>query len=96
MKILFIGATGMLGKPVAAQLIQSGFDVTLLARDTNKTQSLFPKTKIERGDVFDKSSLINAMTGMDAVYSNLSVFQTSNEKDKQPEREGLDNIIAAA
>ena len=96
MKILFIGATGMLGKPVAAQLIKSGFDVTLLARDTNKTQSLFPKTKIERGDVFDKSDLINAMTGMDAVYCNLSVFQTSKEKDKQPEREGFDNIIAAA
>lgn len=96
MKILFIGATGMLGKPVAEQLIQSGFDVTLLARDINKTQPLFPKTKIERGDVFDKTSLINAMTGKDAVYSNLSVFQTSKEKDKQPEREGLDNIIAAA
>jgi uncharacterized protein YbjT (DUF2867 family) len=96
MKILFIGATGMLGKPVAAQLIQSGFDVTLLARDTNKTQSLFPKIKIERGDVFDKTSLINAMTGMDAVYCNLSVHQTSKEKQLQPEREGIDNIIAAA
>ena len=33
MKILFIGATGMLGKPVAKELINSGFDVTLLARD---------------------------------------------------------------
>jgi hypothetical protein len=32
---------------------------------------------------------------VDAVYCNLSVLQTSKEKDPQPEREGIDNIIAA-
>ena len=96
MKILFIGATGMLGKPVAEQLIQSGFDVTLLARDTAKAQTLFPKAKVVKGDVFDKSTLLKAFAQMDAVYMNLSVEQSSKEKDPQAEREGIDNIISTA
>lgn len=96
MKILFIGATGMLGKPVAKELIQAGFDITLLGRDISKLQSLFPGIATKQGDVFDKATLAAAMTGMDAVYCNLSVHPSSKEKDPQPEREGIDNIIAAA
>ena len=96
MKILFIGATGMLGKPVAAQLIQSGFDVTLLARDTAKAQLLFPSTKVVQGDVFDKTSLVKAFAQMDTIYMNLSIEQSSKEKDPHAEREGVENIVAAA
>lgn len=96
MRILFIGATGMLGKPVAGQLIQSGFDVTLLARNTAKAQTMFPSAKVVQGDVFDKSTLVKAFAQMDAVYMNLSVMQSSKEKDPQPEREGIENIISAA
>lgn len=96
MKILFIGATGMLGKPVAHELILAGFELRLLSRDTEKAANLFPGTTIVKGDVLDPSSLQNAMQGMDAVYCNLSVVQSSREKDPQAEREGIDNIIAAA
>ena len=96
MKILFIGATGMLGKPVAKQLMQSGFDVTLLARDTSKTLAQFPSAKVIQGDVFDKSSLVKAFDQMDAVYMNLSVEQSSKEKDQHAETDGIDNIISAA
>lgn len=96
MKILFIGATGMLGKPVAAELMRSGFDVTLLARDLSKAKALFPSAKLVQGDVFDRSTLVKAFAQMDAVYMNLSVLQSSKEKQPQQEREGVDNIIAAA
>ena len=41
-KILFIGASGMLGKPVALELLRAGFPVTFLARDVEKMQKLFP------------------------------------------------------
>lgn len=95
-KILFTGATGMLGKPVASQLIKAGYDVTLLARDVNKIQQLFPATKIIMGDVFDKASLIKAFAGQDIVYLNLSVDQSSKNKDPQTEREGIANVIIAA
>jgi hypothetical protein len=93
-KILFIGATGMLGKPVALELISAGFDVTLLARDVNKMQQLFPDTKIIKGDVFDKASLKKAFAEQDIVYLNLSVDQSSKKNDLQTEREGIANVIA--
>ncbi|MDZ4795522.1 MAG: NAD(P)H-binding protein [Bacteroidota bacterium] len=96
MKILFIGASGMLGSPVAKELIKAGFDVTLLARNVNKVQQLFPAVNVVQGDVFDKTSLTKAFTGQDIVYLNLSVDQSSAKKDPQPEREGIANVITTA
>lgn len=96
MKILFVGATGMLGKPVAKELARQGFDLTLFGRDISKLQTLFPGVKTAQGDIFDKQGLVNAMHGMVAVYCNLSVLPASTENDPQPEREGIENIIAAA
>jgi uncharacterized protein YbjT (DUF2867 family) len=96
MKILFIGASGMLGKPVAKELINAGYDVTLLARDVDKMKQMFPEVKIMYGDVFNSESLKKAFSGQDIVYMNLSVNHSSKEKDQQPEREGIDNIIEAA
>lgn len=95
-KLLFIGASGMLGKPVALELIRSGFQLTLLARDIEKMKKLFPNIHVVKGDVFDMGSLEEAMKGHEIVYLNLSVAQTSKKSDMQPEREGIKNIIEAA
>ncbi|HEX6849480.1 MAG TPA: NAD(P)-binding oxidoreductase [Chitinophagaceae bacterium] len=95
-KILFIGASGMLGKPVALELLRAGFELTLFARDVEKMQKLFPKTPVVKGDVFDSASLEAAMKGQEIVYLNLSVAQSSKKNEPQPEREGIDNIIEAA
>jgi len=95
-KILFIGASGMLGKPVALELLRAGFPVTFLARDVEKMQKLFPKVSVVKGDVFDIASLEKAMTGQEIVYLNLSVAQSSKKNEPQPEREGVNNIIEAA
>jgi len=95
-KILFIGASGMLGKPVALELMRAGFPVTFLARDVEKMQKLFPNAAVVKGDVFDIASLETAMTGQEIVYLNLSVAQSSKKTEPQPEREGINNIIEAA
>ena len=95
-KLVFIGASGMLGKPVAKELIKAGFDITLLARDESKMKRLFPGTSIVKGDVMDKTSLENALAGHEIVYMNLSVAQSSKKDQLQPEREGLKNVLAAA
>lgn len=96
MKILMIGASGMLGKPVTRALQKAGFSLRLLARDPSKMEALYPGTEIVKGDVLDKASLLPAMQGMDAMYCNLSVLSSSKETDPQPEREGVDGILAAA
>ncbi|HEV8273041.1 MAG TPA: NAD(P)-binding oxidoreductase [Chitinophagaceae bacterium] len=95
-KILFIGASGMLGKPVALELMRAGFPVTFLARDVEKMQKLFPNASVVKGDVFDVDSLKAAMAGQEIVYLNLSVAQSSKKNEPQPEREGINNIIEAA
>lgn len=95
-KILFIGASGMLGKPVALELLRAGFQLTLLARDVEKMEKLFPNTAIVKGNVFDLASLESAMAGQEIVYLNLSVAQSSKRNEQQPEREGINNIIEAA
>ncbi len=96
MKILFIGASGMLGMPVAKELLKAGFDLTLLARDENKLKGIFPGVKILKGDIMDQASLEKAFTGQQTIYMNLSVDQSSRQNDPQTERNGLINIIAAA
>ena len=86
----------MLGLPVAKELIRSGHDVTMFARDVDKMHKLFPANTITKGSVFDKESLLHALTGEEAVYLNLSITQTSGKNDLQPEREGVRNIVEAA
>jgi nucleoside-diphosphate-sugar epimerase len=95
-KILFIGASGMLGKPVAQELIRAGFELTLLGKDTEKLQKIFPNIRTIPGDVFDQDSLKEAMKGQDIVYSNLSIKQTAAKSDFHTEKEGIKNIIYSA
>ena len=86
----------MLGKPVTKELIKTGFDVKILARNLPKAQKLFPSAEITAGDVFDKKTILNAMAGVDIVYINLSIQQDSKKSDPQQEQEGVANIIEAA
>ncbi len=96
-KIAIIGATGMLGQPVTKAFIEAGFEVSLLVRHPEKARQLFgPAPQLVTGDVQDTNSIRKFLQGQDALYLNLSVAQASSEKDFQPEREGLENILKAA
>ena len=96
-KIGIVGATGMIGKPVTHAFIEAGWDVTILVRDSKKGQSFFGnKVRYIVGDVVDTASLKNFLAGVKYLYLNLSVAQKSYKNDFQPEREGLQNILAVA
>lgn len=95
-KVLIIGATGMLGKPVTKQLINAGFDVAVMARNTKALQETFPEATVFRGDLQHKSDLKVALQGQDIVYLSLSVAQDQQETDWLTEREGLQNVIEVA
>ena len=95
-KILIIGATGMLGKPVTRELVKAGFDVTILARDVRKAETEFSGCTILRGDLRDPGSLEAACAGKDAVYLSLHVPQDAVPEGWHAEREGLENLIGAA
>jgi len=75
MKILVIGASGLLAKPVIRHMDKAGFQLRLFSRSVN--QSMFDKEfEMIRGDVFNLNDLNKAMTGCDAVHISLS---TANE-----------------
>jgi len=75
MKVLVIGASGLLAKPVIRHMDKAGFQLRLFSRSVN--QSMFDKEfEMVQGDVFNLNDLNKAMTGCDAVHLSLS---TANE-----------------
>ena len=95
-RVVFIGSTGMVGQPVARELINQNFDLTLIARDKLKTARLFPGTEIVQADVLHRASLLPALEGKDILYLNLSTPRNASPSQPSAEREGIRNIIAAA
>ena len=71
--IAIIGATGMLGRPVTQAFINEGWQVRILARNTEKARRLFGSSvNVVQGDIKDKSTLRELLHGQDAVYMNLA------------------------
>jgi uncharacterized protein YbjT (DUF2867 family) len=96
-KIVIIGATGMLGKPVTKEFIKAGFQVTALVRDVEKAKKFFDANiQIVHGNLQDRKELEGVLKGKDGLYLNLSVEQNSGKSDFQPEREGLENVLEVA
>lgn len=95
-KILVIGASGMLGRPVTRQLYKAGFELTLMARSPQGMRDHFPSARIVEGDVLDPISLVTAMDGQDGIYINLQAPRGAAQNYPLPEREGISNIIDAA
>ncbi len=70
--ILVIGATGMLGKPVAKQFLKDGFHVRVLARNPQKAQQVLGDGfDIRAGDVANGISLHTALKDVDGVHISL-------------------------
>ena len=69
-RIALAGATGNLGPSILAALIDAGFDVTVLTRSSSKA-NLPPSVKVAQVDYESQDSLVQALSGLDAVISNL-------------------------
>jgi uncharacterized protein YbjT (DUF2867 family) len=96
-KIAIIGATGMLGKPVTIELVNSGFEVTALARDQVKAKRLLPEdVKIVQADLRDIESLKRGLRDQNALYLSLAVAPRDRSHDFHAEAEGLSNVLMAA
>lgn len=95
-KIAVVGATGLLGRPVAEELIAAGFEVTILARSLEKARQLFPTARVLPADVFDRASLEHGLEDQDAVYASLNLYPHEKPGDPHAETDGLRNLVAAA
>ena len=96
-KIAMIGATGMIGIPVAVALLEAGFEVTALARNPASARRALPSAiSIVQADVSDEESLRQGLRGQDGVYLSLSVAPSDRKGDFHTEVQGLQHILAAA
>ncbi len=96
MRVLVVGATGRLGRPVVARLLADGLAVRALVRDPVKARAMLPRAcELAAGDVVeDPSSLDAAMQGAEAVYVNLAAPRSERHRDV--ERLGTPRICEAA
>ena len=94
--ILVVGATGMLGEPVARRLQKDGYAVRVLARNPEKARAkLGDSFDFIRGDVEDASSLEKALDGCFGVHINLKGGPRAEDFERI-ERRGTANIAKAA
>lgn len=99
MKALVTGATGFLGKHLCQKLVNEGYDLTILCRETSKTDSL-AKLKYAKfiGDVTDKQAVSRAIEGMDIVFhsaANLSYWNGQKAIQNEVNVDGTKNIVEA-
>ncbi|MBL8177878.1 MAG: NAD(P)H-binding protein [Bryobacterales bacterium] len=94
MKILLLGATGMLGAVVLRRALAAGHQVTVLARDASKFGADVKSANIVVGDVrtADLSSLLD---GQDAVIQSLGVGGKGDGRPTDICATGVKRVLAA-
>lgn len=108
MKILVAGATGAIGRPLIAQLLDKGHDVVALTRSPEKAQTLAEQgVEPAIADVFDADAVkavvthaqpevvIEQLTSLPKTYSSESMRATA-ALNSRIRKEGGANVLAAA
>lgn len=105
MKIFITGATGVLGRHVVPQLIQSGHQVLGLARSEGNVE-LLQSLGAEplRVDLFDPAALTQAVEGCEAILHLATKIPSTKNMGKRPawvetdhlRREGTHQVVDAA
>lgn len=96
-KIAFVGATGMIGLPVAKALAAKDFHVTALVRYPEKARKLLPASvTFIQGDLRNKQDIEKLLQGNPILYLNLNLKQNERPSDFHAEAEGLQNVLEVA
>jgi nucleoside-diphosphate-sugar epimerase len=84
MKYFVTGTTGFVGGVIAKQLREAGYEVNASVRDIEKASELKKLgVKLFKGDITDKESMREAMTGVDGVF-HVAGWYKIGTKDKTP------------
>ena len=71
LKVLVIGASGMLAGPVIRKLEEAGFDLRLFSRSVDSSMFINEYETL-RGDLFNPADLEKAVEGCDAIHISIS------------------------
>jgi len=101
MKVLVVGATGVLGRNVVPRLLERGHDVrTVIRRPERAHFSQLLGAEPVAGDIFDLESLSSAARGCDVALHLATAIPKSPEQDwsvnDRIRREGTQNVLAAS
>ncbi len=100
-KVLVIGASGFVGRPLARALLAGGHAVRCLARDPAKVRDLAALGgEVIRGDMLDPASLRRATESVDAAYIVVHTLSpqgagAAGQDFMDIELRGVRNIVAA-
>src|ERR1051325_3854981 len=101
MKILVVGATGILGRHTVPRLVERGHTVRAVVRRPEQAQLLKEEgAEPIAGDIFDRNSLQEAAQGCEVALHLATAIPKAGEQDwslnDRIRREGTSNLIAVA
>lgn len=100
MKFFITGATGFVGRHIAARLVEDGHGLRCLVRSTDTDGSSFLKgigAEAVEGDIHVSHSLANGAAGCDAVIHLVGIiFEGPGASFEQVHVEGTRNMLVAA
>ena len=96
--VLVVGGTGAVGSQVVKELLRLGKTVRALVRPASDASKLEAQgVTIMRGDMLDLPSLVQAMTGADAVVTTAAGYTKHSAGDtEETDRLGNRNLVDAA
>jgi len=92
MKLIVFGATGKTGSEIVKQSLAQGYEVMAFVRDPAKITLEHSDLKIKKGDIFDYTSVTEAIQGQEAVICSLGTSEIGKTTVRS---EGTVNIIKA-
>jgi putative NADH-flavin reductase len=72
MRIVLFGATGNVGRRIAAEALRRGHEVVGVVRDPTAVESPDPRVRLVKGDATNPDSVAEVARGADAVVSAIS------------------------
>ena len=72
MKIVLFGATGNVGRRIAAEALERGHEVVGVVRDPARSRTPDSRVRLVRGDAMDAASVVEVTRGADAVVNAIS------------------------
>lgn len=99
LRVLVTGATGYLGGRLAPRLLDEGYAVRVLVRSPAKLDDVpwARDVEIVRGDLNDRGSLKEALSGVDIMYYLVHSMGSAGHSDfAATERDSAENVAAVA
>jgi putative NADH-flavin reductase len=92
MRVLLVGATGKVGRPILRELISRGHAPTVLVRDPKPLADEFPDVPAVAGDAFDQDLVTAAARDCEVIVSSVAMRDAA-QADRDPVT--LTRVLAA-